>query len=176
MKTIVYVGTSLDGFIARDDGDIGWLGQYESQEVFRGFAEFMDTIDAVVMGRRTFEKVLAYPSWPYRKKVFVLSRTMTQIPENLRSKAAVVSMLPGELLTYLASQGFSNVYVDGGKVIQSFLREDRIDRLIVTRIPLVIGRGIPLFGGLDHDLRFAHLKTEVFANGLVQSRYERIRD
>src|SRR6188768_1420745 len=124
MRTFVYVGTSLDGFIAREDGDIEWLVKYESPELEDSFREFTRKIDAIVMGRGTYEKVMGFPVWPYDKKVFVLSSTIKEVPAILRERVSILSMPPKALLIYFSSEGFSNIYVDGGKVIQSFLRED----------------------------------------------------
>jgi dihydrofolate reductase len=176
MRTSVYVGTSLDGFIARPNGDLDWLDNSENhnREVLESYNEFISTIDAIVIGRGTFEKVLTFPSWPYEKKVFVLSTGLTQLPESVREKAALLSMKPHEVLRYLANQGFSHVYVDGGKVIQSFLKDDCIDELIITKIPVLLGGGIPLFGELDRDLHFKHVRTKVYSNGLVKNQYERV--
>ena len=175
MRTTVYVGTSLDGFIAREDGDIDWLVKYQNKEVHDSYHEFISRIDALVIGRGTFEKVLSFPEWPYEKKVFVLSTSLKQIPGTLAEKATLVAMKPVEMLSYLSDKGFSKIYVDGGKVIQSFLKEDLIDELIITRVPELIGTGIPLFGYLDNDLRFEHIKTNIYSDGLVKSRYERKR-
>ena len=175
MKTTVYVGTSLDGFIARKDGNIDWLVKYQNKEVHDSYNEFISRIDAMVIGRGTYEKVLSFPEWPYEKKVFVLSTSLKQIPGTLNEKATLVAMKPAALLNYLSDKGFSNIYVDGGKVIQSFLKEDLIDELIITRVPELIGTGIPLFGYLDNDLRFEHIKTNIYSDGLVKSQYERKR-
>ena len=175
MKTTVYVGTSLDGFIARKDGDIDWLVKYQDKEVHESYNEFISRIDAMVIGRGTYEKVLSFPEWPYEKKVFVLSTSLKQIPGTLNEKATLVAMKPAALLNYLSDKGFSNIYVDGGKVIQSFLKEDLIDELIITRVPELIGTGIPLFDYLDNDLRFEHIKTNIYSDGLVKSQYERKR-
>ena len=175
MKTFAYIGTSLDGFIARKDGDISWLVKFQNQEVFSGYEEFISKIDAIVVGRGTFETVLAYPSWPYERRVFVLSTSIKQIPEKLKGKVTVLSMKPKDLLKYLSKEGFSKIYVDGGNVIQGFLKEDCIDELIVTKAPVLLGNGIPLFGSLDKDLQFEHKQTKVFSNGLIQSHYERVR-
>ncbi|HEX3167874.1 MAG TPA: dihydrofolate reductase family protein [Chitinophagaceae bacterium] len=175
MKTTVYVGTSLDGFIARKDGDIDWLVKYQNKEVHDSYNEFINRIDAMVIGRGTFEKVLSFPEWPYEKKVFVLSTSLKQIPGTLNEKATLVAMKPAELLNYLSDKGFSNIYIDGGKVIQSFLREDLVDELIITKVPELIGTGIPLFGYLDNDLRFEHIKTNIYSDGLVKSQYKRKR-
>jgi len=175
MKTTVYVGTSLDGFIARKDGDIDWLVKYQNKEVHESYNEFISRIDAMVIGRGTYEKVLSFPEWPYEKKVFVLSTSLKQITGTLNEKATLIAMKPAVLLNYLSDKGFSNIYVDGGKVIQSFLKEDLIDELIITRVPELIGTGIPLFGYLDNDLRFEHIKTNIYSDGLVKSQYERKR-
>ena len=175
MKTIVYIGTSLDGFIARKDGDIDWLTRFANEEAIYAYKEFMSRIDAIVIGRGTFEKVLTFPSWPYEKKVFVLSTTLKQVPDILKEKVTVLSMNPKELLGFLSGRGFSGIYVDGGKVIQSFLKEDLIDELIISKTPVLIGSGIPLFDYLITDLPFKHIQTQVSSNGLVRSYYERTR-
>lgn len=173
MKTTVYIGASLDGFIARKDGDINWLVQFDSSETIKAYEEFMSRIDAIVMGKGTFEKVLTFPSWPYEKKVFLLSSSIKQVPDKLSEKVTILSMKPDELLSYLSDKGFSNIYVDGGNVIQGFLKENLIDELIISRAPIIIGSGIPLFSYLDNDISFTHIKTAAYANGLVCSYYER---
>ena len=175
IKAIVYIGTSLDGFIARKNGDIEWLTQFANDEAIRAYEEFMSRVDAIVIGRGTFEKVLTFPSWPYEKEVFVLSTTIKQVPDNVRDKITVLSMGPKEILSYLSSKGFSGIYVDGGKVIQSFLKEDLIDELIISKVPVLIGSGIHLFDSLNTDLQFRHINTHVSSNGLVRSYYERKR-
>jgi dihydrofolate reductase len=175
MKATVFIGTSLDGFIARKNGDIDWLVQYANDEAVHAYEEFISRIDAVVIGRGTFEKVLSFPEWPYKINVFLLSRTMLKVPDKVREKVSILSMKPGELLHYLSGQGYSRVYVDGGMVIQDFLKEDLIDELIISKAPVLIGSGIPLFGHLDIDLQFKHISTDVYSNGLVRSSYERKR-
>ena len=175
MKTSVYIGTSLDGFIAKTDGNIDWLTQYANDDAIHAYGEFINGIDAIVIGRGTFEKILTFPSWPYMKKAFVLSTSLKQLPDTLRDKASLLSMKPKKLLGYLSHMGFSSIYVDGGKVIQGFLKEDLIDNLIISKVPLLIGNGIPLFGFLGADLQFKHVKTEVQSNGLVRSYYKRER-
>jgi dihydrofolate reductase len=135
----------------------------------------MSTIDAIVIGRGTFEKVLTFPSWPYEQKVFLLSNSIKQVPDTLREKITLLSMKPKEVLNYVSNIGFSRIYVDGGKVIQEFLKEDLIDELIISKVPVLLGSGIPLFDYLDRDLPFRHIQTEVSSNGLVRSYYERQR-
>jgi dihydrofolate reductase len=175
MKTLVYIGTSLDGFIARKDGDIDWLTQFADDEAIHAYEEFINRIDAIVIGRGTFEKVLTFSSWPYEKKVFVLSNSIKELPNALRDKVILRSMEPEELLSYLSSMGFSSIYVDGGKVIQDFLKKDMIDELIIAKAPILIGSRIPLFDYVDTDLLFKHIRTEVQSNGLIRSYYERER-
>jgi dihydrofolate reductase len=176
MKTIVYIGTSLDGFIARKDGDIDWLTQFADDEAIHAYEEFMKRIDAIVIGRGTFDKVLTFSSWPYDKKVFVLSNSIKQLPDTLRDKVILLSMKPEELLSYLSRMGFSSIYVDGGKVIQDFLLKDLIDEMIIAKAPILIGSGISLFNYMDTDLPFKHIRTVVQSNGLVRSYYERERN
>ena len=175
MKASVYIGTSLDGFIARKNGDIDWLERYANEEAVDAYHEFMKNIDAILIGRGTFEKVLSFPAWPYNKNVCVASSTLKELPETLNDKATLVSKPPVQLLEHLSQQGFSSVYVDGGKLIQSFLNEDLIDELIISKVPILIGSGIALFGELNRDLPFTHLKTVVQQNQLVRSYYVRKR-
>jgi dihydrofolate reductase len=175
MKTAAYIGTSLDGFIARKEGEIDWLNKFDDQETNQSYTEFISGIDAIVIGRGTFEKVVTFPTWFYQQKVFVLSTQIKQIPDSLKDKVTVLSMEPKELLIYLSGRGYSNIYVDGGKVIQSFLNENLLDELIITRVPVLIGDGIPLFGLLDNDITFKHVHTNIFSNGLVKSHYKKIQ-
>ena len=176
MKASVYIGTSLDGFIAKKDGNIDWLTQYANDDAIHAYEEFMNGIDAIVLGMGTFEKILTFPSWPYEKKAFVLSTTLKELPDTLKDKADLLSMKPKELLSYLSGMGFSSVYVDGGNVIQGFLKEDLIDDLIISKVPVMIGNGIPLFGFLSADLKFKHMRTDTQSNGLVRSYYIRERE
>jgi len=116
MKTIVYIGTSLDGFIARKNGDFEWLTEFANEEAINSYQELISRIDAIVMGRGTFEKVLSFPSWPFDKKVYVLSSTIKQVPVELINKVSILSSKPSEVLNYLSQKGYSSLYIDGGKV------------------------------------------------------------
>ena len=172
----VYIGTSLDGFIARDDGAIDWLMKFADKDAVDAYNEFMATIDVIVIGRGTYETVLDFPSWPYNKQVFVLSKSIKNVPENLKEKATILSLEPFELLKHLSDQGFEAAYVDGGKVIQSFLAADLIDSLTIATVPVLIGSGLQLFGSLNTDIAFEHLRTSAYSNGLVRSYYRRRRE
>ena len=178
MANYVYIATSLDGFIATPDGGVDWLDEIPNpdQSDF-GYSEFISHIDAIVMGRNSFEKVLTFGDWPYNKPVFVLSNTLKAVPENLVDTVEIVSGTDIKSLVHrLNKRGYQNLYIDGGRTIQSFLAEDMIDELIITRIPILLGQGIPLFGMLSHPLQFHHEKTEVFNNLLVKSAYRRLRE
>lgn len=174
MNTTVYIATSLDGFIARNDGNIDWLIDIENPaNDDYGYADFIKTIDAIVMGRSTYEKVLSFPAWPYEQQVFVLSTSLKDVPNNLKGKVGLLSMSPKDLVRHLSEAGYTSLYIDGGKTIQSFLKEDLIDELIITKIPVLIGSGIPLFADLEHDLSFRHIETKTYPNGLVKSHYKK---
>jgi len=172
----VYIGTSLDGFIARTDGDIGWLMKFADADAVESYNEFMAGVDVIVIGRGTFDTVLGFPFWPYDKPVFVLSTSIKNLPDELRDKATILSQEPVELLQHLSDKGFEAAYIDGGKVIQSFLAADLIDSLIVATVPVLIGSGLPLFGSLHTDLNFEHVRTSTYPNGLVRSYYQRKRE
>jgi dihydrofolate reductase len=170
LKASVFIGTSVDGFIARSDGSLDFLPPGGGEP--HGYEEFMASVDALIIGRKTYETVLAFDSWPYgAKPVFVLStRPLAPAPEE-----AVVEHLSGPLADiprHLAARNIHHVYVDGGVTIQGFLRAGLIQRLIITRVPVLIGTGIPLFGATLGDIRLTHVATRQFASGLVQSEYE----
>ncbi|QDT93117.1 dihydrofolate reductase family protein [Gimesia algae] len=178
MKVSVYIATSLDGFIARNNGALDWLPGIESADAPEGedygYHEFMDSIDILVMGRKTFETVLSFEGdWPYGdKRMIILSSQTVSIPSKVSDTVESSSCTPAELIEKLSEEGFQHVYVDGGKTIQGFLKAGLIDELIITRIPVLIGSGIPLFGEADTDIKLRHLQTHTFPNGLVQSRYQ----
>lgn len=171
VKVSVYIAVSLDGFIARKNGDIDWLTGGESGEDY-GYADFMSTVDHVVMGRNTFEKVLSFGGWHYEKKVIVLtSRDLTLAPE-LSDKAEALHLSPRELIHELERRGVRHIYLDGGVTVQRFLRERLVDEMTITTIPILIGEGLPLFGALEKDVRLELLRSQSFKNGFVQNIYK----
>jgi len=172
----VYIAASLDGYIARADGDIRWLTEIPAppDEDF-GYHDFFESVDTLVLGRGTFETVVGFGAWPYEgKRVVVLSRTLHpgSLPSEVASRVEVHHGPVQNLAAILEASGAGHVYVDGGLTIQAFLAEGLIDTLIVTRIPLLIGSGIPLFGDPGRDIRLRHVETRSYLNGFVQSRYE----
>ena len=168
---------SLDGFIAEPDGGVDWLSIGTDLDADDGgwFTDFMERIDALVMGRNSFEKVMSFGSCAYTRPVFVLSNTMTSVPEGYEDKVSILSGTPGEVVSTLAEQGYRRLYVDGGKTVQAFLAADLIDEMMIAYVPVILGQGIPLFGSLTHPLEFRLLETKTMSIGLVQSRYERAR-
>jgi len=169
----VFIATSLDGFIAREDGAIDWLPVPEPGGEDYGYATFFDAVDALVMGRNTFELVRAFPTWPYGDKpVVVLTHRPLDGPAPSGGRVETMAGRPEEIVERLGARGLARLYVDGGRTVQAFLDAGLVDRLIVTTVPVLIGRGIPLFGPLRNgDVRLRHVATRSFADGLVQSEY-----
>ena len=169
MKASVFVGTSLDGFIARANGAFDFLPPGGGEP--HGYDEFMATVDALVIGRKTFETVLSFDTWAYgAKPVFVLStRPLAAAP--LGAVVERMSGAPVDIVSQLSARGIRHIYVDGGITIQRFLQAGLIQRLIITRVPVLIGAGIPLFGALERDIPLRHVATRQYATGLVQSEY-----
>jgi dihydrofolate reductase len=170
----VFIATSLDGYIARSNGSLDWLSTHAASADDHGYRNFIRGIDGIVMGRGTFETVLSFDAWPYEKPVVVMSRSLTHadVRADVIDKVTVTDLVPTAVMEMLSAKGWRRAYVDGGQVIQSFLRAGLIDDMVVTRIPVLLGSGLPLFGPLDRDLRLKHLGTTAFRSGLVQSKYE----
>ncbi|MBK9147104.1 MAG: dihydrofolate reductase [Flavobacteriales bacterium] len=172
----VFCGVSLDGFIARLDGTLDFLeGDGTADMADHGYEAFIGGIDAIVMGRHTFEVVLGFGQWPYAKKVFVLSTGNADLSV-ARQRGADVELLnatPEVVMHQLAARGYKHLYIDGGGTVQRFLRSGLINRLIITHVPVLIGQGIPLFGQLEKDIRWKLVASRSFPGGLVQSEYAR---
>lgn len=172
----VFIATSLDGFIARADGGLDWLDDANATVPAGedcGYGEFMQSVDALVMGRRTYEKVRTFGPWAYGETpVIVLSRTPIVFPDEVPDCVTHSSESPEELHRRLSSEGAKKLYIDGGVTIQRFLRAGLINELVVTAIPILLGEGIPLFGPLDKDIRLTHQDTKTFDCGFVQSKYK----
>lgn len=169
----VFIATSLDGFIAKSDGDIEWLLTRDDPSEDHGYNRFVETVDGIVMGRGTYEKVAAFDEWYYSKPVIVLSKTLTNldVPERLKDKVKILNSNPREAMHSLAKENWKRVYVDGGQLIQSFLREGLIEDMIITKVPVLLGQGRSLFGSLKEDISLEHISTISFPSGLVQSHY-----
>lgn len=170
----VFIATSLDGFIARDNGEIDWLLKHDQTGEDHGYDEFIRDIDVIVMGRGTYEAVRGMGDWFYNRPVVVLSARLAgqAVPPELDGKVRFSAESPEQAMATLHSQGARRAYVDGGRVIQSFLALGMIADMVITRVPMLLGTGRPLFGGAPRDVALAHKGTRAFPSGLVQSRYE----
>jgi dihydrofolate reductase len=174
-KTRVYIAATVDGFIARLDDRIDWLA-HETHGDDYGWVPFRESIDTLIIGRRTYEQVLSFGmEWPYKGLTTVVwSRSLSNddVPKALRAEKVEISALaPEALLNDLGERGLKHAWVDGGRTLQTFLAEGLVDVITVTRIPILIGEGIPLFGALPADLHLEHLSTDTFASSVVQSTY-----
>jgi dihydrofolate reductase len=183
MRFSVYIATSVDGYIARTDGSVDWLHTYGNQEADMGddadmgFNSFIESIDCMIMGRGCMEAIscfnLSPEQWPYRDaRVIVLSKSLTEAPENLKDHVEMYSGALPELVATLKQEGYQHAYVDGGKTIQSFLNLKLITEITLTSIPVLLGEGIPLFGKANQDIRLEKSEAKVFPNELVQVHYE----
>jgi dihydrofolate reductase len=173
----VFIATSLDGFIARPDGSLDWLENADGQqgEEDFGYADFMATVDGLVMGRRSFDKVLSFGAWPYGAlPVYVLSSAPLALPPGLPDSITALgghTADPAALMAWLGQRGHRRLYIDGGDTIRRFLAAGCIEALTLTRIPVLLGQGIPLFGPTPRDISLTHQETRSYANGFVQSTY-----
>jgi dihydrofolate reductase len=180
MKASVFIATSLDGFIARRDGSIDWLNKAngllpEGEDC--GFKAFMDSVDTLIMGRKTYDQVLSFGQWPYGETpVVVLSHNSITIPSDLPDTVSYSSESPRALLERLSAQGVKHVYVDGGSTIQGFLADSLIDDITITRIPVAIGEGILLFAPMGKDIILSHVSTSAYDFGFVQTTYHIEKD
>lgn len=171
MVVSVFIGTSVDGFIARPNGDLDFLPPGGGEP--HGYDEFFASVDALVIGRKTFETVLAFPEWPYGdKRVVVLSSRALDFSAVRGARVEQMAGQGAEIISKLAAAGVRHVYVDGGITIQQFLRAGLVQRLIITRVPVLIGDGIPLFASLPHDVRLHHVATHHYPSGLVKTEYQ----
>ncbi len=174
-KVSVFIATSLDGFIARKDGKIDWLEKANTTLPTGedcGYQSFFESVDTLVMGRKTFETVLSFEAWPYGdKRAIVLSTQLKQVPPRLEETVSVFSCAPKTILENLAAEGSRHIYLDGGRTIQSFLADNLVDEMTITTLPVLLGEGIPLFRKVMSDIALTHMKTHTYANGFVQSRY-----
>jgi dihydrofolate reductase len=167
-RTSVFVGASLDGFIARPNGAIDFLPDTPEPH---GFDEFFATVDALLMGRKTYETVLAFGVWPYGAKTVFVYSSQPLSPAPADAVIERVSGTPDAVMAQMAQRGAQHVYVDGGQTVQAFLRAGLIDRLTITRVPVILGAGISIFGAVDRDVHLEHVATRSFPGGLVESEY-----
>lgn len=174
----VFIATSLDGNVARKNHQLDWLNKQQTAGEEHGFESFMDSVDGLIMGRGSYQTVLGFSEWPYRKPVVVMSRSLqtSDIPVALRDRVRVTAESPRKVMATMEAEGWQRAYVDGGNLVQSFIREGLIKDVILTTIPILIGDGIRLFGELDGDIDLRLLSSTAFPSGLLRSHYELLHD
>jgi len=177
MSNVVFIATSLDGYISDKNDGLEWLHSVPNPDNLDfGWGDVINRIDAIVMGRKTFETVCGFDCpWPYSKPVFVLSNSLSSLPEEHDGKAELINGSLSDVLATIHEKGHRELYIDGGVTVQNFLREDLIDEMIITVLPILLGGGTPLFGELAEPIAFEHAKTEVLLNAMVQNHYRRRR-
>lgn len=177
MANIVFIATSIDGYIADKDGGLDWLHSVPNPDnVDMGFGPLMEQVDALVMGRNTLEMVLSFDvDWPYSKPVFVLSNTMTEVPEGYQDKVFLINGELTQVVADLNQQGYNDLYIDGGITIQNFLEQELIDQLTITTIPVLLGGGVKLFGDLESMQNYKLVESTVYLDTIVQSHYARVQ-
>lgn len=176
MANIVFIATSIDGYIADKEGGLDWLHSVPNPDnIDMGFAPLMDRVDALVMGRNTLETVLSFDvDWPYSKPVFVLSTTMTEVPNGYQDKVFLVQGDLTEVVADLNSKGYQDLYIDGGVTIQNFLKQELVDELTITTIPVLLGGGIKLFGELEQMQSYQLIESKVYLETIVQNHFKRM--
>ncbi|WP_299134634.1 dihydrofolate reductase family protein [uncultured Tenacibaculum sp.] len=174
-KNKVFIATSLDGYIADKNGGLDWLQSIPNpNNDDMGYVEFTNGIDALVMGRTTFETVIGFDvPWPYNKPVFVLSNKLNEIPESHKENAFLIKGTLMEILDQIHKKGFHKLYIDGGTTIRSFLKEDLIDEMVLTTIPVLLGGGSSLFTELPNELNFELIERKKYLNQITQNHYKR---
>lgn len=183
MKCSVFIATSADGYIATLDGGVDWLHTAGNPDADMGnnqdmgFSSFVQSVDCMIMGRKCMEVIsgmdLPSEQWPYGDThIVVLSSTIKEPPENLSGK---VKMVSGDILTLikkLKRSGYTHAYVDGGATITSFLNLKLINRMTITKAPVLLGEGVPLFGRITQKVKLKNAQANAFPNEFIQIKYD----
>lgn len=183
MKCSVFIATSIDGMIAKKDGSVDWLhsaGNLNADMGSRadmGFNDYISSVDCMIMGRKCMEAIssmnLTPEHWPYGSlRIIVLSNSLKNLPANMQGKVELYSGNLNDLISNLESEGFTHAYIDGGTTIRGFLKLKMINEITITRAPILLGEGIPLFGSIEQDIKLTESKAEAFPNDFVQVRYK----
>lgn len=182
MKCSAYIATSADGFIARADGRVDWLETAGNPDAGEGegyidFTTYMATVDCMIMGRKCMEMISSFDlspdQWPYgTTKIIVLSNTLKTPPENLKDKVEMYSGDLVALLNRLETEGYQSAYIDGGTTIQAFINLGRLNEIVITQLPVLIGEGVPLFGKTLRDVKLTKAQAVVCPSNFIQIRYQ----
>lgn len=174
-KLVLFIAMSLDGYIAKPDGDISFLSLVEKEGEDYGYAKYIETVDTVILGRKTYDKILSMGfGLPYGDRNIIV---LTRNPHPVTDKVTFYSGSLSGLISKLKSQAGLNIYCDGGsETIYQLLQEDLIDEITVSIIPVLLGEGIPLFEKGFQEKNLQLVSTESFPKGLVQLHYIHVRE
>ncbi|OGR78156.1 MAG: hypothetical protein A2X32_02005 [Elusimicrobia bacterium GWC2_64_44] len=168
-EVCVFVGASLDGYIADGNNGLAWLDGVNASGEDYGYDAFLASVDAVLLGRNTYELTRKFPDWPYKdRKVYVLTHRPL---EPVKQERAVSGELR-PILEDLAGEGARRVYLDGGRAIQAGLKAGLVTGLTVSVVPVLLGGGVPLFGAFGRTLALKNTAARRFNSGLVRLDYE----
>ncbi len=171
-KISIYIAASIDGYIARKDGGLDWLEYGHAGDEDYGFKKFINGIDALVLGRNTYEVVSSFSEWPYKgKRVIVLSNTLKEV----RKEAELFCGQLTDLASMLHSEGIMHVWIDGGITVSRFLEAGLVDDITISVIATVLGSGIPLFSTMNREHKCHLVSTQSYPSGLVQLKYEVVK-
>ncbi|KAB1196552.1 MULTISPECIES: dihydrofolate reductase family protein [Haloferax] len=169
----LYIATSVDGYIADDDGGVGWLDEFEedteNDDIVEAYEEFFDSVECLVMGATTYEQILGFGEWPYGDlPTYVFThRELPQATDTVEFVAGDVDSVATEL-----EEQYDHCWLVGGaQLAREFLRTGHVDDLRLSLIPVLLGSGIPLFTATDETRRLQHLDTQTFRSGIVELRY-----
>ena len=182
MQCSAFIASSADGYIATEEGGVEWLELAGNTQVDMvdqedmGFAAFMATIDCMIIGRKCMEKLsnfdLSPEQWPYGdRRIIVLSKTLAELPDNMKRRAELYGGEIHPLIERLTHDGLTHAYVDGGTTITSFINLQLMTQLIVTQVPVLLGKGLPLFGELNNTTQLRQAQAHVYPNDFIQTRY-----
>lgn len=164
----VFLGLSVDDFIARPNGDLSWLLSRGELAGDAGFTPFMESIDALLMGRRMYQAIANQIEWPYLgRPVHVLSSTLAADVDHRITVHANFSVA----VKALTDADYRRIYVDGGQTVRTFLEAGLITEMTLSRVPVLIGQGVSLFGPLPADITLEHVRTNVLDGGMAQTTY-----
>ena len=172
-KISVYIAISIDGYIARSDGNLDWLDRVGGFDEDYGFQTLLDSIDAVILGRKTYEAAATVPDWPYKgKRIVILSNTLKTVREGAEIFRGDIT----QLLSQLNSDGIKHIWIDGGLTISKFLNLQMVDSMTLSVIPVILGAGIPLYHAIDKELSCSLVSSQSYPSGLVQLKYEILQE
>jgi len=183
MKCSVYIATSADGYIATTDGGVDWLHSAGdpnadmSKNPDMGFNRFIASVDCMIMGRKCMQAISSFnltdEQWPYPEtKIYVLSHSIIKPPPNLTGKVEMYSGDITELMQQLEASGHKHAYIDGGATITAFINLQLINEMIITKAPVILGKGIPLFGEINTRVNLINSEAVAFPNDFIQIKYE----